>query len=243
MSYIYLQEQGEVSSVDNYSDIPLSVLSKLRNTQDKFCYNDNETDCCPSSQSGTMSAPLTEPLGKEQSMSSAEDSPAKICQLPTPEGKDSKDRGRDYGLKCGELLMRYSPKLSSWRTAEDLFPEELDESSVIFPKSGIWEGTRFWVGMKPDLARTVRGSGFTLQRPTASDGKRFKQFKLSSLVRPHHPNGNLAEQLAQRGMRRLTPECAEILMRWPVGWSDSNPLATAKIQYWQQQHGIFFHNK
>mgnify|MGYP003654838715 CR=1 FL=1 len=243
MSYIYLQEQGEVSSVDNFSDIPQCVLLKLNSTQDKSCCNDNETECCPSSPSGTMSAPLMGSPGEKQLMSFAEDSPAKICQSPTPTGKDLKDRGRDCGLKCGELLMRYSPKLSLWRTAEDLFPEELDESSVIFPKSGIWEGTRFWAAMKPDLARTVRGSGFTLQRPTASDGKRFKQFKLSSLVRPHHPNGNLAEQLAQRGMRRLTPECAEILMRWPQGWSDSKPLETAKIQYWQQQHGIFFHNK
>lgn len=237
MSYIYLQELEEVSSEDYCWETDPCALLKSSPIHERFCSNGSETESCPSSQSGTISKPSTENPGKGKSMSFAEDSPVRICRSLIPTAKVSKDLDRDYGLRCGELLMKFNPKSSLWKIVGDLFQEELEESYVTFPKSGIWDATRFWEGMKPALAQTVKGSGYTLQRPTASDGKRFQQFKLSSLVRPHHPNGNLSEQLAQLGMRRLTPECAEILMRWPEGWSDLKPSATDKILDWQQQHG------
>ena len=44
MSYTFLQEQGEESSAECFSDIPASVLSRLSLTAEKSCSNDNETD-------------------------------------------------------------------------------------------------------------------------------------------------------------------------------------------------------
>ena len=35
----------------------------------------------------------------------------------------------------------------------------------------------------------------------------------------------------------LNPLFAELIMMWPVGWTDLKPLETAKFQEWQQQHG------
>ena len=55
MSYIYLQEQGAVSSADCFSDINPFVLSKLRPTVEKFYSNDKVTDSCRGFQSGMMS--------------------------------------------------------------------------------------------------------------------------------------------------------------------------------------------
>lgn len=36
---------------------------------------------------------------------------------------------------------------------------------------------------------------------------------------------------------RLNPQWVEWLMGWPIGHTDLKPLATAKYQEWQQQHG------
>jgi len=173
-------------------------------------------------------------------MSSAVDSPAKEFPLQTTNQRGLMTNAAAFGLSRKELLLKWSPESHSWKTAQCLFEEDLAESSVTFPKSGMFADGLLWEATKPDLAQTEKGSGFTLQRPTASDGKRFAQFKLSSLVRPHHPNGNLAEQLAQLGMKSITPKCAEILMRWPEGWSNLNPLVMDKIQFWLKQHGVFY---
>ena len=35
----------------------------------------------------------------------------------------------------------------------------------------------------------------------------------------------------------LNPLFAELVMMWPLGWTDLKPLETAKFQEWQQQHG------
>ena len=35
-----------------------------------------------------------------------------------------------------------------------------------------------------------------------------------------------------------TPEIHEWLMGWPIGWSDTAPLATDRFRSWQQSHGI-----
>lgn len=34
-------------------------------------------------------------------------------------------------------------------------------------------------------------------------------------------------------------EWVEWLIGWPLGWTDSKPLATDKYQQWQQQHSAF----
>jgi hypothetical protein len=82
-------------------------------------------------------------------------------------------------------------------------------------------------------------SGYSLMRPTASDGLRHK-FKLSSLVRKGHQDGNLSEQLARVHQVKLTPLASEILMGFPETWTDSSPLEMHKWHTWQQQHGGFY---
>jgi hypothetical protein len=77
VSFIYLAESGEVSSAESYSDIPASVLSRLRNFPDKSCCKDNRTESFPDSLFGMMSEPLMENRGEDKLTSSVEDSPVK----------------------------------------------------------------------------------------------------------------------------------------------------------------------
>lgn len=60
MSYTFLLESGEESSAASFSDIPVSVLSRLNLTAGKSSCNVSETAFSPDSQSGMTFAPLME---------------------------------------------------------------------------------------------------------------------------------------------------------------------------------------
>lgn len=103
MSYIYLQERGEESSAECFSDIPQFVLSKLNLTAKKSCSKDNETESCLISPFGMISAHSMDNLGVAWLMSSAEDSLAKISPLLTnlrPPELALKGGGQEVG--CGK---------------------------------------------------------------------------------------------------------------------------------------------
>jgi len=143
MSYTFLQEQGEESSVDNFSDIPQSVLLKLNSTQDKSCCNDNETECCPSSPSGTMYAPLMGSLGEEQLMLFAADSPAKTS-APWERELVLEESVLDYGKNMPELLTRYGLSLSSRKTPRFCGLAGLTLSSKTCPSWGMMQDGACW---------------------------------------------------------------------------------------------------
>ena len=143
MSYTYLQEQGEVSSVDSYSDIPQSVLLKLRSTQEMSCSNDNETGCCLSSPSGTTSVPSTEPLGGEQLMLFAEDFPARTLVQREKEPV-LEESVLDYGKNMHELLAKYGLNLSSRKTPRYCGVAALTLSSETCPNWGMMQDGACW---------------------------------------------------------------------------------------------------
>ena len=98
--------------------------------------------------------------------------------------------------------------------------------------------------------------------------------KLESLAKhwEHHPNSNLAEQVAVRTLlptptcqdaknnggdaqqRRntrplnavcggaLNPEWVEWLMGWPIGWTALEPLGTDRFRWWLRSHLRFLEN-
>ena len=322
MSYIFLQEQGEESSADNFSGIPQSALSNLSNTPEKSYCNDNETECCPSSQSGTMSAPLTESPGEEQLMLFAEGSPAKtsVRQEKEPELQESV---LDYGQNMQESLMRYGLSLSSRKTPRYCGVAGLTLSSETCPSWGMMQDGACWeLGTS---ARPTKGTGcgylqathqYMIPTPTtmpeapnknantngpknllevaqnnwnpgqpwptpdASMGKRGTQPNWTRLRKSGHTAQYSLNQAVRNKMwptpvthgigggkggwaqlnkackdkdevrkmgagngGQLNPTWVEWLMGWPIGWTDLKPLETGKYQQWQQQHGIYFHNK
>ena len=50
-------------------------------------------------------------------------------------------------------------------------------------------------------------------------------------------NWAYAMERTPRGGGRVNPEWREWLMAWPIGWTESKPLATDKFQSWLQLHG------
>jgi hypothetical protein len=70
-----------------------------------------------------------------------------------------------------------------------------------------------------------------LATPTARDWKSGK----ASLATHAKNSRPLSEQVGGQ----LNPNWEEWLMGWPIGWTDCEPLATAKFQQWQHSHGTF----
>ncbi len=130
MSYTYLQEQGEESSAECFSDIPQYVLSRLNLTAEKSCSNGNETESCQSSQSGMMYAPSMAIRGEEKSMSFAEGSLARISAQPV-RVLESKANEADSGKRWQGLLVKYDQDMFSSKTV--LCSEQ--EDSALFSKT------------------------------------------------------------------------------------------------------------
>jgi len=235
MSYTYLQEQGEESLAECFSDIAPCALWKLNHTAGKSYSNGNGMESYHDSQSGTMSEPSTESHGEESRMSSAVGSHARTSHA-LEKVPGSRENGVAYGQKWQESSVRFDLASSSWKTHQCLWEEDLEWSSVTLPKWGMMLRGLVLEGSLPGHVLTESGCGSSVQRPTASMW-RDCQLRLKSLIRPHHPNGNLIEQWAQRYGTRLTPNSIEILMNWPEGWSDSRPLEMDRIQSWLRLHG------
>jgi hypothetical protein len=237
MSYTYLQELGEESSAESFLDIPQFVLSRLNLTAEKSYSKDNEMESCQNSQSGTMCKHSTENHGKEKLTSSAEDSPAKTFQLLEKE-LELKENDLECGDKWQGSLARYDLNSCSWKTRQCLLFEDSEELLETWPQWGLTQGMEFWEATPPMGAQMGNVSGFSLMRPTASDGLRHK-FKLHQLIRKNHSDGNLSEQLARVHKVKLTPLASEILMGWPETWTDLNPLEMDNVQDWLHLHGKY----
>jgi hypothetical protein len=159
---------------------------------------------------------------------------------------------------CGDTwrgwLAKYDPITSSWKTAQCSFIEDLNESSVTLPRSGITRDGLLWE--LPTLERHTNetGSG-SWPTPQASDNrpratanstarriKLGKQVSLEAAVKfwptptahnakeggfPSEHNRNTPTLSAQAG-GSLNPTWVEWLMGWPLGWTDLKPLATDK---------------
>ena len=228
MSYTYLQEQGEESSADTFSDIPQFVLSKLNLTAEESCSKDNETASCQSSQFGMMSAPLTEILGGEKLTSFAEDfhAPTSVVQ---GRGQELQEKKADYGDRWHGLFARLCPNSYLWKTPQSLLLGDLDQFCLTFPKWGIMENGGLFPLEKPQIHPINEiGCGYSLPTPRSRDWK-GESAKRAGLK--HSLPGAIG------GIPN--PEFSEWLMVFPIGWTDLKPLGMDKFQSWRQQHGEY----
>ena len=271
MSYIYLQEQGEESLADSYLDIPQSVLSKLKNTQDKSYCSDNETESCQSFQSGTTSAHLTEILGEEQLTFWQEDFHAKTL-VQQVKGQELPEHVRDCGKSMRELLTKYGLNLSLPKTHHCFALGELELSSKTWPRWGMMlDGACWELGMS--VRRTSETEYGSWPTPTTQDAKNngspsqmrrnTKPLNAAVIGTPiqqkwgtprcfmhkdaltDRGKGNLGEQINEahkmKKTGQLNPAWVEWLMGWPIGWTDLKPLETDRYRNVQQWHSEFYH--
>jgi hypothetical protein len=240
MSYIFLLEQGEESSAECFSDIPACALSNGTSTLDNACLPDSGTDACHASQSGTTCKPSMETLGADELMSSAEGSPAKTSAQPE-KARESTDRAAECGHTWPESFARWDHATSSWKTHQCSLFGGLETFSETWPRWGMMRDGECWELMMQEPATNGSASGYWPTPRACNPGSR--------------PNGKggkvLAEEVAiAEGMKQrgesgsaaglISPEWVELLMGWPLGWTDCAASATDRFQAWRHSHSKCF---
>jgi len=235
MSWHYLQGQEEASWEGSCLDGAPSALSSLMPIADPSCSPGSETESCPPSRSGMTCGPSTGDHGEGASMSSAGGSRVRtLAQREKVQGLMVRRAG--CGRSTLASLGKWDPDTCSWRTPQCSLLVGLDAFSETWPRWGMMRNGECWEQMTLDPVTREIDYGSSLQTPTKSD-QWVCQFKAESLFRPQHLNGNLKESLMQRFRRWITPSACEMLLMWPVGWSDLQPLAMDKFQQWFDSHG------
>ena len=167
-------------------------------------------------------------------------------------------------MRDGALYPRQTPALRTSESAYGSWPTpkasaagpdfaEVDRSST-----GISLQTAVAMWPTPDANMGARGTQ-PEWKPTRGSGQPA-QYTINQAVRDRFPtpsanedaagtpNGKMQKMLGNDPRVRgttpqewaggsLNPTWVEWLMGWPLGWSDSKPLETAKFQRWLRSHG------
>jgi hypothetical protein len=249
MSYTFLQEQGEESLAECFSDIEQSVRLKLNLTAEKFSCNDNETESCRGSQFGTMCEHLMENRGEGLQTLCVEGSPVKILAKleQQTEQKDLMESVLVYGQSLQGSFMKYDQRTSSWKTHQCSLFGGLTEFSDSWPRWGMMQNGECSVLGTLAHCTSVKGYG-SWPTPIKSDYfpicKKTMEWKEQGKDRPsgakigfslkwHRP---CVERWTENG--KIIPMLHETLMMWPIGWTALRPLAMDKYRQWLLAHGV-----
>ena len=185
-------------------------------------------------------------------ISSAEASPARTSRSPA-RAQDSLANAQDYGASSPELLAKYDPATSSWRTCQLCLDGEWDVFSATWPRSGMTRnGTAFqlpslvpltdaidsglWPTPTVQAARTCgmdeESSTRELERSVVRNG--FPSCLATAVQGKSSlwptPTANRRDGLQSHGRNAmggaLNPTWVEWLMGFPLGWTALEPSAT-----------------
>jgi hypothetical protein len=252
------------SLADSFSAMCQSAPSNWRNTLGLSCSSDSVTESCPGSPSGTMFGPSMESLGLGPSTLSVVDSPARTFQrlgrvlgspepdpasgLSSPESSEMSSRlsvlsktplfsEREDWRSCWKTLPRWG-SMRSGVLSERIKPAHLTNATGcgFLPTPLATLGTNGGPNQRDSSGRPgLQMAAMMWPTPTAMNntggpalckwGGSGARAKLRTMVTPEELNG------------ALNPEWVCWLMGWPVGWTDSRPLETAKFHKWLHSHG------
>jgi hypothetical protein len=200
-------------------------------TAHKFWHKDKTMDHLNLSQFGLTLKVLTEDRGAELLMSYLAGFPVRTL-VPKGGELDSVESVQDCGHKWPESLAKYDRATHLWKTAPCSPAEDSGSSLVIWPK---WGSMRSGVCYQQQMLvrRTKENVSGLLPTPMASDWK-------GGTVSIRRDTGK--QRLDQfrdwckcmHGLTYPIPDHSEVVMGWPIGWSDLKPLETGKFQFVQQ---------
>ena len=267
MSWLFSQALVEEYSGVTSSDGELSAQLSGNPTQLAYLPPDRMTAFSRLSRFGMTFKPLTENLGRDVLTSYLEDFPVRTF-LPLDGALASKEPDRECGDTWRELLARYDPDTSTWKTPQCSLLEDSIKFSEIWPRWGLMLAGASYRQQTLVLPIKETESGLSLNisppppriwpTPTAhmsketnapSEHKRNTP-TLTAQVNWATPTvcGNYnrkgasktsGDGLATQVGGKLNPTWVEWLMGWPLGWTDLKPLEMDKYQQWRQQHGIY----
>jgi len=220
---IFLQELAAESSLTSSSGTAPSEPSRFESTARTCCCSESLTAFCPGSHSSQTYESSTDAHGEALWTSSTGPSPAS----PSPALAAGDEWPSTSGPSSGESSVSVD-RGSCWpRTSSEHPSKALRGTStplaIRLPFASYPQPT--WV---PRINGDDGGSWLPTPTETANfdSPSMYKQW-------PGHQR-----MLLWTG-GRTTATHIEFLMGWPLGWSDSAPLATVSFLSWRQQLGAF----
>jgi hypothetical protein len=240
MSWLFSQALVEAFSAATCSAGELSAQLNVMPTPHPFWLRDRTMAAWLPSQFGLTCAPSTEGRGAELLTWYLAGSRARTYLSPAA-GTGWTASVRGFGWRWPASFARWSPASSSWKTRQCSLVEDSTVFSQTWPAWGSMRDGECLERTTPPLATSEKGCGFW-PTPTKRDSRTLagsqppKRAPTSGL--PLAWTIALTLTPEQRSGGRLNPTWVEWLMGWPRGWTDLQPLETAKFHEWQQQHGI-----
>jgi hypothetical protein len=268
MSWLFSQALVEEYLGDTCSDGEPSAPLSGNPTQLAYLLPDRMTAFSRLSRFGMTFKPLTADRGKTLLMSYLEAFRAKTSQQQEREpGLTESDP--ECGVTWRELLAKYDPATSSWKTPQCSLLGDYTEFSETWPRWGsMQDGVSYQrQTLVPPTKETGSGSwptprscsamAATITPESAWAENRFPNLETVVGRRlwptPNAGNENwggtmqewggsknwVRKEMPEFASGQLNPTWVEWLMGWPLGWTDLKPLETDKFQQWQQQHGDY----
>ena len=250
MSWLYLPEQeGDCSLHSICSGGEPYAMSRTEPTQSRYSGPESGTACSTTPPSGTTCEHSTDVPGAGWWISSLRASRASPGRL--------EERGRAKtmtvisGLTPFALLKRSSLSGFSWRTPQGcfIFPTSGDALPIFnkswetWPSWGTWDDGAAYRLPVLDLSTNGNGCGL-LPTPLARDGKSFYVVTMETALRVmrkkplrqlHWMQFGVVYHDLKKGW--ANPRFSELMMGFPIGWTDLRPLGRDKFQQWLKRFG------
>ncbi len=206
---------------------PLSVMPTAHN----FWRRGKTIDASNLSLFGLTCAVLTADRGEELLMSFLAAFPAKTS-APPAKALESAASVPAFGPSSLESFAKYDPDSCSWKTAQ---PSLLGDSTLF---SGTWPRS---VSMRrgtcserwnPDSRISARGTGSRLPTPSGVNGGRN-----NTMGRVEEWGGSSNPLRGTVIGSMCSPEFEELVMGWPIGWTELTPFGMARFREWLREHG------
>ena len=156
MSWLFSRALVEEYLADTCSDGAPFAPSSGNPTPQAYLPPDRMTAFSRPSRFGMTFSPLTDDLGAAVLTWCQEASRARTSALPARE-RALTEPAAECGVTWRGSLARFDPDSRSWRTAQPSLLEDLGESSVIWPRSGMTAAGQCWE--LPTLERRTSGTG------------------------------------------------------------------------------------
>ena len=220
------------------SDGEQSVQSSGNPTQLAYCAPDKMTDFSRLSRFGMMFKPLTEDRGEELLMSYLEGFHVKTS--PQPEKVQALTESEaECGKKWHGSFAKYDQDSSSWKTHQCSLLGGLDEFLETWPQWGLMRNGECW-DQSTQNYRLIEIDCGLLPAPLATDWKETGKVERQAKDWENQDYGHQkrpAMFYASFYKESMPPEFEEIMMGWPLGWTDLKPLEMDKFQRWLDAHG------
>ena len=232
MSWLFSQALVEVFLEDTSLDGEPSALLSGNPTPQAYCAPDKMMDFSRLSRYGMTFRPLTDIRGEELLTLYRE-----VFHAKTSAQQEKAQGLTENEAECGEKwhasFARYDPDSCSWRTAQCSLLGGLDEFSETWPQWGLMRDGECWEQTPLGLVTIEKEFGYW-PTPTATDWKATG--KLETLKRQGDKNGaghqNRPQyQYARKYNMKMPLAAQEILMKWPLGWTDLKPLEMGRFPY------------